>query len=187
MNHIVYRMLSGERGARRELRLLTRQTAQVFGETAPKAAGRSVSERLESYARFTADAAGRALDGGQDLARLDGELYRMAERLGDRARRRTAPRDHAECLALLTTLYRNIGIVIREEDRGAFCVGACYFSAFYTPEVCAVISAIDRGIFAGIFAGGDLTFHARITEGQETCRANFIDPRDAVGESDKTY
>ncbi len=171
MNKLPYQLLSGRFGAGMEIRILTRQTARVFGIKAPRTAGLSAQEVLHRYAVFTADAAARAIESGQDLKALRRDLFRMACRLGTGVRRWLAPRDERECQAAFGMLYRNIGIAIREVRPGEFCVSHCYFSSFYTPEVCRVISAIDQGIYAGIFSGGKLVFRQRITEGEDACRA----------------
>ncbi len=173
MRQPIYRVLSGTFGARLELRILTRQTAKAFGTDAPKTAGYSAQERVKRYAQMTAEEAERALRRGQDLTLLHRELFSMAERIGSRVRRWTRPQDERDCVAILEMLYRHLGITIREEKSGVFLVSECFFSAYYTPEVCAVISAIDQGIFAGVFGGGTLEFRERITEGKEACRATL--------------
>ncbi len=193
MNKLIYHMLSGRFGAGIEIHVLMRETAKIFGRDArktakaigmeapgaawPPAAGLPSEELLRRYARFTADAAVSAVRSGQDLKTLRRRLYHMARRMGSDVRRRLDPRDERECLAILTMLYRNIGITIRETNPGKFCVYKCYFSSFYTPEVCSVISAIDRGIFAGIYGGGRLVFSERITEGHDVCRAELLRER----------
>ncbi len=174
MNKVNYRLLSGQSGARMEIRILTWQTARAFGVKAPRGSGHSAPDLLERYARFTAEAAGQALNSGQDLNVLHRKLYHMACRLGGILRRWLAPENEQECAAVLSLLYRNIGITIRETAAGKFCVYQCYFSSFYTPEICAVISAIDQGIFAGVFHGGKLIFRKRITGGCPVCRAYLI-------------
>ncbi len=168
MNRAIYRLMSGRIGAGIEIRILTRETAKVFGAEAPKDA-----KLLRRYARFTAEEAANAIRSGQDLKVLRKELYCMARRLGSGLRRRMRPRNERECLAIVTMLYRNIGITIRETEPGKIRVSKCYFSSFYTPEVCYVISAIDQGIFAGIYGGGRLRFIERITEGHEACVAEL--------------
>jgi hypothetical protein len=37
--------------------------------------------------------------------------------------------------------------------------------------VCALVSALDRGLLAGLTCGGELEFRQRITEGADSCRA----------------
>lgn len=173
MNRLIYSALSSRFGVNLELRILMRQTAKAFGAEVPKAAGRSVSELLKAYAQFTAKEAVRAIQHRGDLETLHQKLYQMAYTLGSRLRRLLNPKDEKECFSVIALLYRNIGIQIDKETPGAFCVCKCYFSGFYTPEVCNLISAIDQGIFAGIYQGGKLTFHERITEGCDVCRAVF--------------
>ncbi len=168
-----YRLLSGRAGAGLELRILMRQTARAFGVAAPKRAGRSAAELLESYAQFTAETAGRVIQEGEDLRLLQRKLFHMACRLGNLLRRWLGAEEEKDCFALLLLLYRNLGITISEEGPWEFCVSKCYFSDFYTAKICALISAIDAGIFAGIYQGGTLVFRARITEGKDRCRAEL--------------
>ncbi|MCC8047119.1 MAG: hypothetical protein LIP12_16805 [Clostridiales bacterium] len=173
MNRLIYSALSSRFGANLELRILMRQTAKAFGVDVPKATGRSTPELLKAYAQFTAKEAMRATQQGDDLETLHQKLYQMAYTLGSHLRRWLNPKDKKDCFSVIALLYRNIGIQIDEETPGAFCVCKCYFSDFYTPEICSVISAIDQGIFAGIYQGGKLTFHERITGGCAVCRAVF--------------
>ncbi|MCD8078811.1 MAG: hypothetical protein LUE63_10695 [Lachnospiraceae bacterium] len=173
MNRLIYRVLSSRFGANFELRILMRQTAKAFGVDVPNDAGRSTPELLKAYAQFTAKEAVRAMQDGDTLETLHQKLYQMAHALGSRLRRLLNPKDEKECFSVITLLYRNIGIQICEESPGTVCVRKCYFSGFYAPEVCDLISAIDQGIFAGIYQGGKLTFHERITEGCDVCRADF--------------
>lgn len=61
---------------------------------------------------------------------------------------------------------------------GEITVPECYFSRYYTPEQCAIMSFVDSGIIAGICgttdpASGYLLFTERITEGCGRCRACF--------------
>lgn len=173
MNRWIYHVLSGRFGVHLELRILMSQTGKAFGVNAPKAAGWSASKLLRAYAQFTAEEAMRVMQNENDLRVLHQKLYQMAYALGRRLRRWLRPKDEKDCLAIVTLLYRNIGIQIEEEASGIFCVRKCYFSGFYTPEVCSVISAIDQGIFAGIYQHGKLAFRERITEGCDVCRADF--------------
>ena len=67
---------------------------------------------------------------------------------------------------------------------GEIVVTDCYFSRFYTPEQCAVMSSVDSGIIAGLCGGGTLTFTERITEGCRQCRACFSKPLPEEDSSD---
>lgn len=67
---------------------------------------------------------------------------------------------------------------------GEIVVTDCYFSRYYTPEQCAVMSSVDSGIIAGLCGGGTLTFTERITEGCRRCRACFSKPLPEEDSSD---
>ena len=173
MNLLIYRILSSKFGANLELRILMRQTANAFGVGAPKAAGQSNSELLRTYAQFTSKEVMRDIQHGDTLESLHQKLYEMAYYLGNQIRRWLKPKDEKERFVVITLLYHNIGIQMEGEAPGTICVRKCYISGFYTPEVCDLISAIDQGIFAGIYQGSKLTFHERITEGCDVCLADF--------------
>ncbi|MCC8015730.1 MAG: hypothetical protein LIO87_11165 [Eubacterium sp.] len=178
MNKLIYKILSGRFGAYLEIRILMRQTAKAFGVRPPKTCGISGKEMLKLYARFTASEAMRLIQNGYDTDILQQKLYNMAYNLGSRLRQWLKPKNKQECFAVIKLLYNNIGIVINEEALGQFRIEKCFFSACYTPEICAVISAADKGIFAGIYNGGRLNFCHRITEGYNECLANFTDKRE---------
>ncbi len=173
MNHLIYRFLSGNTGTRLELRTLMRQTARAFGCKTPKTDGDSALELLETYAKFTAEAAAQAIRDGRDREALDQKLFQMAKDLGDSLRWWMGLKNEQDALEAIVLLYRNIGITIRQEATGEFCVSDCYFSTFYSPEVCSVIESVDSGIFAGIYQGKGIRFRERITEGKNACRASF--------------
>jgi len=159
---------SNSRDARRA------KNSGVWRCAASASARLSNQELLDMYARFTAGAVRRAINNGQDMKQLHQRLYRMARYLGTQLRRWLKPENKRECQAVIALLYHNIGINIKESSPGKFTVQKCYFSTFYTPDICAVISAIDQGIFAGIYGRGKLTFRERITEGRHTCKASLF-------------
>jgi hypothetical protein len=66
------------------------------------------------------------------------------------------------------------GYSTREEgERGEVTIARCYFSSYYSPQVCRLMSAMDQGLFAGLSGGGRLIFMTRITEGYDHCQAQF--------------
>lgn len=146
------------------IRALHRMTAKAMG--VPYRPGKPA---LQSYARFTQEQLEQlatrpdAREKMYQAARDTGSLIRkvLLIRTDDRARR------------VLFRLYAYIGITLSGVCPGEITVEQCYFSRFYTPEMCRIMSSMDAGIFAGIFGGGKLHFHARITEGCPCCRAEF--------------
>jgi hypothetical protein len=70
-------------------------------------------------------------------------------------------------------LYGILDIDLEGSDNGEITVRRCYFSSFYSPQVCQIMSAMDRGLLAGLSGTGELVFSQRITEGPTCCRAHF--------------
>jgi hypothetical protein len=158
---------------RQALVLLFRCTASAFQCDLPPLRGLSREQILREYARFTANWAAAALHSGEDLSGLQERLYRNAYRLGRVLGWLLGVRSLREVLALGRILYGLLDIDFDSRDDGEITVRRCYFSDIYSPDVCRVMSAIDRGLMAGLAGTGDLGFTARITEGQPCCRGRF--------------
>lgn len=152
---------------------LFRSTAEAFGCERPHG-GRSFDERLRAYAQFTALEAERALERGDDLDVLEARLWRNAQRLGERLRTSFHLARAEDAMALARVLYGIIGIDFQSDTRGDITIKRCFFSGFYSPQVCHLVSALDEGLLAGLAGGGRLSFSARITEGAPCCRARFV-------------
>ena len=151
-----------------ELRVLCNTTARAFGVPERKLRTWSAEKALQEYAVFSAECLNA---GGQDPARL----YREAYRTGARVRRLTGFTEKRDLERLVFYLYRNLGIRMGGQLPGEVTVSRCYFSRFYTPEQCALMSHVDSGMIAGIFGGGKLEFSERITGGCGRCRAHFTE------------
>lgn len=130
---------------------------------------------LREYAFFTMDCMAHGAD--KEARR---RLFREAYRVGDLIRRITGFHEQEDLEDLIFWLYSNIKIDMDGHLPGKICVSGCYFSQFYSPEQCAVMSSLDSGIIAGIFGGGRLIFTERITEGCGACRACFRNKPGAV-------
>jgi len=166
------------RERRQALEELFARTAAAFGSPVPAPQGRGTHARLAEYACFTRERAEEALassagDGPAALAALERRLYRAARALGGRYRLRLALRSPAEALAAARLLYRQLGIDFRSFPDGRILIRRCAFAALYTPAVCALVSALDQGLLAGLAGGGELRFAERLTEGACCCRAQF--------------
>lgn len=149
-----------------QLRLLLSAAARGSGVPGKRVWQFPCQRALEEYAVFTEDA--------MRLSPADPQrLYREAYALGSRIRRLTGFADSGDLRRLVFFLYRNIGIRVDGSIPGEVTVSSCYFSRFYTPEQCALMSYMDSGIIAGLWGGGELKFTGRITEGCENCAAVF--------------
>lgn len=178
------------RARRRALEELFARTAAAFGAPVPPPRGRGPAARLAEYARFTsrqAEAAlargggpngGSAAGGGPaalpaPLAALERRLYRAARALGRRYRLQLKVRSTREVMTAARILYRALGIDFQGSPEGEIVIRRCAFAAVYSPRVCALVSALDRGLLAGLAGGGELRFTGRLTEGACCCRARF--------------
>jgi hypothetical protein len=162
---------------RQALVQLFRATAAAFQADMPRLSGLSRAQCLSAYARFTAERAEEALRQGGDLSELQERLYRNAYRLGRKPGWLLRVRSVDDVMTLGRFLYGILDIDFDGSDTGKasaeITIGRCYFSSYYSPEACRVMSAMDRGLLAGLAGGGELIFIERITEGHACCRARF--------------
>jgi len=162
---------------RQALVQLFRATAAAFQADMPRLSGLSREQCLLAYARFTADQADEALRQGGDLSALQERLYRNAYRLGRTLGWLLRVRSVDDVMAFGRFLYDILDTDFDGSDSGKasaeITISRCYFSSYYSPEACQVMSAMDRGLLAGLAGGGELAFIERITEGHACCRARF--------------
>jgi hypothetical protein len=161
---------------RREIERLFARTAAAFGSPVPSPRTHGASGRLREYALFTRERAEEALSGRGDLQTLDSRLFGAALALGSGYRLRLKVRGARDAMAAARLIYRGLGIDFRGSATvGEVVIRRCAFAAVYTPRVCALVSALDRGLLAGLTGGGLLEFRQRITEGADSCRACFTE------------
>ena len=156
------------------VRRLLRRSAVAFGARLPSSGRpRSGSELLRAYATFSAARAELLLAGCGDLDYVQLDLWRTADQMGRGLRRWLGVKTLADAMAAARAVYRALDIDLRGSAAGEVVVIRCSFAAVYGPEVCAVMSALDAGLFAGLTGGRTLTFTQRITEGAPACLANL--------------
>lgn len=151
---------------------LFRLTATAFGVGVPALEGTSHEARLSLFASFTGENASRILAAGK-VAAVGERLYRNARAFGEELRKSLGVRTFADALAAARLLYRAIGIDFEGTPDGTVVIRSCRFAAAYTPEICGIVSSLDRGILAGLTGGSDLRFVSRLTDGNDSCRAEF--------------
>ncbi len=158
------------------LRGLAGAASSAFGRPAPAMEGVPYPEALRRLVEFMGEVTSiRGRDGATDRARLHGE----ALALGRRLRTELGVRNRDEARAALEILYGAIGIDWRSDPGGGVTVRRCAFASRFTPEACALASALDRGIVEGLTAGGRLQFLERLTEGRPACLARIDFPGEA--------
>lgn len=160
---------------KRLLRELYVATARAFGAAAPRDLHRlPYPALLESYAVFTKAEAERLLGETGGVGEVEAELYKNACFLGRRLRKTLGLRSLDQVLAASKILYGALGIDFEGAPSGDVTIRACYFSRFYTPDICRVVSCMDAGVAAGLSSGGRLEFSERITDGRDCCRARLV-------------
>jgi hypothetical protein len=158
---------------KRELRRLFEMTASAFGHTVPSTAGLSFDECLTAFAQYAETEVAESIDRGEDLQATRDRLYNRAFEFGERFRRRFRVSTRTEVMEASRILYHFLGIDFRETSPGKITIGACFFSKYYSARTCWVMSSLDEGMMAGLSGGGMLTFSQRITEGCDSCKADF--------------
>lgn len=148
-------------------------TAAAFEVDAPSIAGLDSQDRLASYARFAQTQAEQRLRDGLEIEALEQRLYQNALEMGCLQRRWFRLGSMQDLMSTGRVLYRMLQIDFQGDAQGEVVIKRCYFSRFYSCEVCRLMSSMDRGLFAGLSNGGELSFTARITEGQPCCRGHF--------------
>ena len=161
---------------KQKLRELFEATATAFGRPMPHLEDLSFDECLRRYARFTKEEVERRIRDGEDTAEAEERLYRYAYRLGAEIRERLRLTNPDDALSVGTVLYKALGIDFRASAAGDVTINSCYFSAFYSLDVCCVMSSLDEGIAAGLTGGRTLRFSRRITDGHPSCVA-VLEPK----------
>ncbi|MBN1224626.1 MAG: hypothetical protein JXB23_15360 [Candidatus Aminicenantes bacterium] len=156
---------------KKKLEELCTLTADAFQCSAPEISGLAYREALTRYASFTRDKTIKAIESGEDVAALKNRLYRNAWRLGGNIREDFKIKNLADVMAVSRILYRILGIDFRGNRKGEVEIRKCFFSPFYSGQICRIISSLDEGMLAGLSDGGRLSFEQRITEGKDCCRA----------------
>ena len=149
-------------------------TADAFGVESKFSQNLCRLANLEQYALFTKEEAEKVLASGFQVQKVRDRLYQNAYSFGGSLRRKLRPSSPDDVMAAARLLYRLIQIDFKGSKRGEIVIEGCFFSRYYSPEVCGLISALDEGILAGLSGGGDLRFIQRITEGKNCCRARIV-------------
>ena len=159
-----------EPAKKRELERLFEAGAAAFQTQAPSRVGLSYEDRLRSFAQFTRSEAERHLL-SKDIRNVKKSLFDGAFQLGKEYRSRFRLKTIDDTMRMARVMYGLLGIDLRGNVDGELTVRRCLFSAYYSLEVCKVISSLDEGLMAGLSGGCGLSFSERITDGSKRCRA----------------
>ncbi|MBN1779792.1 hypothetical protein JW948_01580 [bacterium] len=158
---------------KKKLKELFELTADAFQCEPPALKNLSCEHLLEAYADFSSTKAAEIAGLHERREAVKTHLYRNACRMGEKLRREFRIRSVGDMMHLGRILYRILGIEFSGNTSGEVTISRCFFSRFYTPDICGIISSLDRGVMAGLSGGGRLTFRERITEGNDCCLATF--------------
>lgn len=157
---------------KRKLLELFRLTADAFETELPGLKGRSFAGILAEYALFTREQAERYRRSGRQLEEVKDRLYQNSYIFGQSLRKSLRIATWEEAVTALAVIYQLIGIDFQCDRQGEVIIRQCFFSRYYSGEVCRLISSLDEGLAAGI-SGGRLSFCQRLTEGGDCCQGYF--------------
>jgi hypothetical protein len=149
-------------------------TARSFGVPSPDLKGLSYDRTLEAFALFSKGEAEKLAEDGPQGRAVKDRLYHSSRELGQQLRARFRLQNPEDVFLLSRLLYQALGIDFEDRTDGEVIIRRCFFSRFYTPAVCRIISSLDEGMAEGLSGGGRLDFYQRITEGHDCCRARFV-------------
>jgi hypothetical protein len=148
-------------------------TADAFQDQAPQIKTLSYQQGLLQFARYSKTQTESSIGLKRDLQLIKSRLYDNAFQLGQSIRKRFKIKTAQEVIILSKVIYRVLGIDFDANLQGEVLIKNCFFSQFYSGEVCEMISSIDEGVLAGLSCGGKLSFIQRMTAGKHYCRAYF--------------
>ena len=156
------------------LNRLSKASAAAFETTAPSCKGKSYEAGLQKYALFTRDEVEKAALSEEELPKIQARLYKSGYKFGKRLRQLLHLNNLEEVMTVSRILYQTLEIDFQGNKNGEITIERCFFSKFYTPKTCEVISALDQGILEGLAGEGRLQFYQRITEGDGYCKACLL-------------
>jgi hypothetical protein len=155
---------------KRKLELLFDAAADAFQVATPSTRGLSYNNCLVLFARFTQEQTLRSIKQGSQI-KVQSRLFQNACRIGRELKTDFHINTAEDVMRMGTLVYKLLRIEFHGEPQGNIVIKRCFFSSYYSSDVCRLISSLDEGLLSGLAGGGKLTFSKRITEGNECCRA----------------
>jgi len=146
-------------------------TADAFQCQAPPYRGLPFNECLKQYALFTKDKAQESIRQENEFE-VKPRLYQNAYRLAQKIKKSFRIDNVEDMMKISKVVYRILNIEFAGNCDGEIIIRRCFFSSFYSSDVCQLISSLDEGLMGGL-SGGTFRFSQRITEGKECCRARL--------------
>ena len=158
---------------KKKLSELFQLTADAFQSEPSELRGFSFAECLSKYALFTKEQAESYLKSGLPYEEVKHRLYQNSYIFGHNMRKSLHILTWKEAVMVLKVVYKFIGIDFHYNRQGEIIIKQCFFSKYYSGEVCKLISSLDIGLASGLSGGGRLSFNQSITEGGSCCKGYF--------------
>jgi len=152
---------------------LFRATADAFQCQVPRLNGYALDQCLTKYALFTAENAERTIRQSNE-GEVKEHLYLNARQIGQNIREKLKLQTLEEIMQACEVIYKALKIEFHGDLQGQIQIRNCFFSTFYSSNVCRIISSLDEGLVAGLSGGCGLEFSQRITEGNKCCLAHLL-------------
>ncbi|HER24834.1 MAG TPA: hypothetical protein ENO17_07300 [Candidatus Atribacteria bacterium] len=153
---------------------LFRVTAKTFG-VKPAAVLPAESESpdalLERYAEFSKNQVQVILKNKRLVEGVKAGLFAGAREMGVSLRNELNLKNDRDFHIATRLIYKALKIDLEFGQNGEIVIKKCFFSGFYSEEICSLISSLDSGLIAGLSGGLKMSFYQRITEGCSCCRA----------------
>lgn len=152
---------------------LCRITADAFQCEMPETKGLNFDRLLTKYAVHTKEEAEKVIRNPHSIDEAKERLYKNALSLGKKIKKEFGIKSVDEAFETAKIVYSMIKIDFENDSNGEILIKRCFFSSYYTEEICGLISSLDEGILAGLTGGKDFRFSQRITEGKDCCKAKI--------------
>jgi hypothetical protein len=156
---------------KRKIKELFEITGKAFQCDIPPLKGLSYEALLKGYAVFAREKSEKIIRESGNIQEIKDRLNRYAFEAGAKLRKTLFIKGTKDIMDASRLFYSVLGIEFTGSDSNEIVIRRCYFSEYFSPEVCYIISSLDEGVAEGISSGNKLCFIHRITEGKDSCKA----------------
>jgi hypothetical protein len=150
---------------------LFKVTANAFGvKPAAVLSAESPDALLERYAEFSKDQAQIILKNSKLVDGIKAGLFAGAHTMGVSLRNELNLKNDRDFHIATRVIYKALKIDLEFAENGEIVISKCFFSGFYSEEICSLISSLDSGLIAGLSGGLKMSFYQRITDRCSCCR-----------------
>jgi hypothetical protein len=156
---------------KRKIRELFEITGKAFQCSIPPLHGLNYKDLLKEYALFSKEQCENLVRESKNIHEIKRELYQHALKEGIKLRKNLHLKGMNEIMNASKLFYSILGISFSGKESGEIAIAKCYFSKYFSPQVCGIISSLDEGVAEGLSQGKKLYFNYKITEGRTCCKA----------------